>query len=512
MQKSQSPRALERILHRFVAMVLDQGLARVLRGHLPEAVFQLLQGSSLGSKERLGKLLTSIVLPDLMPILLSMNAQLRSDSMISVVAPPRFGCSSFFCGSNGSLMHGRNLDFPGVGYWDRYPVIQMTDTGKGMRYIGFTTAGVPVCGITGVNEEQISVSLHQHYCRNYSFGGVPPFVIGERILANARTADDALRILKDSRVSAAWAFLIGDGKSNRAFIYECHPYQSGVLWMHEHGGVIAHSNYFQSPECSPSGYAASARMNWDNAARKTRLEANVRCSGASPENATRFLSEHVDGVYNLEKMINRTVSQVYNVSSVVLDLARMVAWMAEGDSPIHLRHYAEFDLGEVFAGRDGRTGAELKPYRFENESVRRAKELYILSFVSAFDGDEKTALARALDSLESSVSTEGAMVAGVLSMKSGELDQAHDLLRRAISHSENIAPRPPEYFEACLFLARVLDLQGNRQAASEFYRRVANTEECADDHLKRLALEKRPYRKDRMHRILTPFSSYVPFE
>ncbi len=508
----------DRAALKVAAQVIDRGLAGVLRRNLPLSVMQLLRGVSQGDSARLNTLMTSTVLPDLMPILLSLSVQLRPHSVIPAAvspfvpaAPIRFGCSSFFS-NEGPLIHGRNLDFPGVGYWDRFPLIQMTDTRKGMRYIGFTTSGVPLCGITGVNEEQVSVSLHQHYCREYSFGGVPPFVIAEQILAQARNLDDALNILRGSRVSAAWAFLVGDGKARDAFLFECHPRKSGIIRLKDRGGVLAHTNFFQTAECSPSGYAASARMNWDNSVRKQRLEENVRKGGLTPASACQFLSEHVDGVFGHEKMINRTVSQVYNVCSVVLDLTSMQAWIAEGDCPIHLRHYAHFDLGEIFSGRQGRTGAAFPGYRFRDESLRLAKQAYILSFVAAFDGDEAGAAAEIERALCHSFSTEAALVAGVLCLKAMELERARSFFERAVAFSENLNPRPPEYYESILFLGRALDLLGKRTSALAAYQMVWDRSGCEDAHLMRLAECRIPYRLKDLRRILTPYSSYVPFE
>lgn len=511
---SQSPpRWDHRLVHRIIGKVIDSGLVLRLTANLPDHVRDRIRGLSAASGHSMKRLETSAVLPDLLPILLSLSSRLRPYSVIPV-EPPLFGCSSFFARDR-SLIHGRNLDFPGVGYWDRFALIQMTQPKHGLRYIGFTTAGVPFCGITGVNEAQVSVSLHQHYGRRFSLLGIPPFVIAEEVLEKATDLDEARNIVARHPVSAAWAFLIGDGKTRDAVLIERSGRATGSLSLSECRNVLTHSNFFQTRECSPDGYATTGRMNWDNYWRKTRLERNILENGVTNESACQYMSEHFDPYWGEEKIINRTVSQVYNIQSLVMDLAEMRVWMAEGDAPIHLRHYAEFDLGEIFAGREGRTGREHCGHIFQDPAKRTAKEAYILSFVASFDGNDSLALERMETALLHGFCAEAAMVAGVLSLKLGHYSRARQLLEEgAVWVEAKLGDRrpPPEYFESLLFLGRTYDLLGEHGKASQTYQRLSQSEDCLDAHLKMLARRKTPYRSDELYRVLTPYSSYIPFE
>src|SRR5262249_3838545 len=153
-----------------------------------------------------------LILPDLMPMLQAYLTRLKPALFIEATPPPKFGCSSFVS-SGKHFLHGRNLDFPGVSFWDRYPVIQSTQRKGWLRYIGFTTAGVPRAGITGINEAQLSVSLHQHYCRETTLKGTLPFATAEEILGRAQTLQQAMDILRESIPATSWAFIITDGKT-----------------------------------------------------------------------------------------------------------------------------------------------------------------------------------------------------------------------------------------------------------------------------------------------------------
>ena len=488
-----------------------------LRAGVDEAARERVRGCAQATGLPFDEMMTVLILPDLLPILQAYLTKIRPRTFIEA-APPRFGCSSFISLGK-KFLHGRNLDFPGVGYWDRYPVIQMMQRPGSLRVIGFTTAGVPLAGITGVNEAQISVSLHQHYCGETSLRGKLPFAIGEEILFKARSLQDALVILRRSQVASSWAFIITDGKTRRGLIYEAHARAAGVRFLTEDEPLLVHSNFFQTPQCRPAEYATSIRMNWDNYWRKQRLHELVAARGneLTAAEAALFLCDHFDRYWNEEKPFNRTVSQVYNIQSMVLDPENMKVLFAEGDAPIHLRSFREYDLGAMFAGRDAITGNTTPAYRFKSENLRRAKEAYILSFIAAFDGRYDKALSHLSDSLRAEFTHEGALVAAVLNLKKGEYAPAATLLEKAKGSMESkmkergLRQPPPEFFETELFLARAYDLQGDRSKAVKMYQAVASHPGLLDPNLRRIAAAEGPYTPSHLTRILMPYSSYIPF-
>lgn len=504
--------------HRLATSFIDPVLVHRLMAKVPLFAQERIEGMSEALQRPYEQLSLALVLPDLFPMLQSLAAKFRPAMFVETNTPPLFGCSSFVYEGD-QFLHGRNLDFPGVGYWDRYPVIQCVRRNGYIPYIGFASAGVPLAGITGVNEAQISVSLHQHYCRETSIQGSLPFLIAEELLGTCRTLDEALSFLRRHRVSTSWAFVVTDGKVRDGFIHECHPVASGTRFLKEHDGLLSHSNYFQSAECRAAEYATTCRMNWDNYWRKTRLENLVKAQGAAlqPAQAASFISEHFDPYWGEEKPLNRTVSQAFNIQSLILDSHRMRVWMAAGDSPIHLRDFEEFDLGEIFAGREGRTGVLHPGYRFKDENLKKAKEKYILGFIAAFDGDQERSLGEVEDALASAFFAEGAQVAGVLNLKLGNLDKGLEWLSQGRASLEEKCRKkglklPPEYFETCLYQARAMDLLGKRREALQVYDYVAKHPDIEDTNVRALARKAGPYTQKKLSRVLMPFATYVPFE
>ncbi len=517
---NQSPQGwIESVAYRAVTRLIDPVLVNKLKSKVPVNVHERLRGVADASGQKFEDLMLSLVLPDLLPLLEIYASRFRLSAIIDVIEPPRFGCTSFVqAGEN--FFYGRNLDFPGVGYWDRYPVIQVTEPTKGLRYIGFTTAGVPIGGITGINEAQISVALHQHYCSASNLNGMLPFLIAENVLENARTLDSAIEMVRSAQVTSSWAFVMTDGKSRQAVIVEKTPRNTGVRRLTAEDPVLAHSNFYQTSECKLGEFATTMRMNWDNYFRKERLESLVRnCKGKmTAAMGVKCLSDHFDPYWGEEKIINRTVSQVYNIQSVLIDPVAMKAYLAEGDAPIHVHDYFEYDLGALFAGSTSRTGGSLPAYRFQNEARLHAKEAYILSFVAAFDGNLEKAVTYLDEVLKDEMVPEAASVSAVIRLKQGDYETGKRILAEAMSFIEKkanekgLSALPPEYFEIGIFLARAHDLLGERRQALAIYRSLESREDLEDANIRKLVRKAGPYKAKQLARILMPYSSYIPFD
>lgn len=511
-------------LETFGLKVMSKGIGPFLVGKLvsqiPPHLRERIRGISEGSKLPEKIFLTAFVLPDLLPMLQAHWIRLKPHLAVPVTSPPLFGCSSFVA-KGAQFLQGRNLDFPGVSYWDRYPVLQLTSPDKGFRYVGITSAGVPLGGISGINEEGISVAIHQHYSLQTNWKGTLPFVIAEKILNEADSLKKALDILNEASLASSWAFVVADGKTQDAFIFESNPEKKGIRWLADEGNLLSHSNFYQSDTCKRKDYATTERMNWDNFWRKSTLEKIIReqLAQLTPEIAVKALSDHTDGFWGEEKTVNRTISQVYNIQSYVIDPKQLKIYLAEGDCPIHLGSYQEYDLKALFAGQDAKTEVCLKPYSFQDPSRKKAKEEYILSFVSAFDQDFPLAYSRLQKSLESCFVPEAALVSALVNMRcGGSLGTSLELLEKAQfeiemkMHAKGVNHFPPEYFEILIYQARAYDLKGDRIEAKRLYKKIEEHPDLRDQNIFKLAQLAKEYTRKKLGRMIMPYSTYIPFE
>jgi tetratricopeptide (TPR) repeat protein len=498
-------------------------VAPYLKGKLvrqiPEFARQRLEGMGAVCGLPVERLLPLLVLPDFGPILQAMQSQWFPNRFVEF-QPPSFGCSSFFVGRD-PFYFGRNLDFPGTNYWDRYPVIQYFDRTEGLKYLGFTSAGIPFGGISGINEAGISVALHQHFSNRYRWDGQLPFFISEKVLQNAQTLEQAVALIEESRVASAWAFLIADSRQRKAAIVEALPDRKSVRYWNPSDAPLAHSNYLVTDACRECETSASARMSWDNYYRRKRLEDRLLEMGDafSPALGVQLLGDGWDPYWEQEKVLNRVVSQNYNIKSMLLDLTNRKLWMAENTAPpIHLGKYSEFDLSEIFAGKTGYTGQSLPGFRFKEPFMEKAKTLLVQGYMAGSARNTAAAIKRLGEVLDLQFSPEVAQIRGVLFLQTGETRAALREFQKAQQWIENQMDRmgkagpPPEYFEAMLFEARALDILGERRLALATYKKLANDNRLQDANLRSIAQSGRPYTLAKAKAIFMPFSTYVPFQ
>lgn len=513
--KSLVGRAFLATFNRHIAPMLKYRLIR----QIPDFARERLQGMADEAGLSVEELYGLVVLPDFGPVLQAIQSQFFPGRFVEF-QPPSFGCSSYFVGGE-NFYFGRNLDFPGIGYWDRFPVIQKFAPNGGLKYLGFTSAGIPFAGISGVNEAQVAVALHQHYTNRYSWDGELPFFIGEKVLRQARNIDEAIEVIAGCKVASAWAFLIADGKSQEAAVIEALPDRRGVRRWKVSDNPLAHSNYLVSEECRSCETSASARMTWDNYYRRETLMKRLSRigDGFTPAIGVRLLGDGWDPFWNEEKILNRVVSQNYNIKSMLLNLSQMRVWMAENDAPpVHLGSYREFDLNAILSGESGETGKMLPGFRYGNQELDKAKKYLIEAYIASNEGNEILALEKLNRVLEINFIPEVAHVRGVLLLQKDEGFAALSEFRRAQKWiddkmiDQGKRQHPPEYFESMLFEARALDVVGDRAAAIRTYQKLAQHPGLQDTNLRKVASRAKRYSSHRARAIIMPFSTYVPFQ
>ncbi len=505
----------DRLVRGAVTSVVLPILVRQFLLRVPTEVRDRLRGVAQETGFSASKLEQALVLPDLLPWLQGQAAHFLPMHFLREHSLPRLGCSSFVARGDRFLI-GRNLDFPGVGYWDLSPVIQLRKPRSGLRSISFTSAGITVGGISGLNEAQLYVALHQHYSADVSLKGTLPFILAEAILTEATNLTQATQILRRSRLGSGWAFVLADGKTRQACVWEGASSANGVRELRDQG-VLTHTNYFQSGSCRNQEFSNSARMHWDNVHRNLRMSDLLKEAGEglTVQQAARVLSDHYDTYWNEEKIVNRTVSQAFNIQSFVLDLEAMQIWLAEGRSPVHLGEYRQYSLGEVFEGKAGRTQDSVAGFRFRSPNKETAKRSLVRGVVEGMDGNEAEALVHLKASLKETFTPEVALIAGVLSMRLEKEKEADALFSRAALTIESqwrpLKAKPPEYYEIRLYQGRLADLQGKTKLANQHYQAVSGAKDLEDTCLKRLASRRRPWSRKALNRLLLPFSTYAPF-
>jgi hypothetical protein len=162
---------------------------------------------------------------------------------------PATGCTSIAAKlDGGGFAYGRNLDFAGIGIWDRHPMILSVEPQKGfpeLKHLVIGAEGLPFAGITGVNEAGLTFAVHQNYSRDISVTGVPMVLIGELVLRQARTLDQAVELLKKYRPANLWTFVLTDLHENAIAVESS---SRSFLVRNLKGEYFAQTNHALHPE------------------------------------------------------------------------------------------------------------------------------------------------------------------------------------------------------------------------------------------------------------------------
>ncbi|MEO0426422.1 MAG: carcinine hydrolase/isopenicillin-N N-acyltransferase family protein [Pseudomonadota bacterium] len=232
------------------------------------------------------------------------------------------GCTGFAIApsraAEGLGLHGRSFD--GAFFtWNRHPVVHLMDE-RGphdprirFRYAALGTAGlIYPGGISGVNEAGIACSLHQMSTTTFSTGAagenrtIAPF-LQQRILREAGTLGDAVKIAKETKHFASWTILVSDAANGRSLRIELNgrAEDEGGARVEETGNdpVLAQSNHFihaALAERLDDLGAGSAHCTktpgkfLETRARKIRVEAVLAGPPLHLKTAAALLADHED--------------------------------------------------------------------------------------------------------------------------------------------------------------------------------------------------------------------------
>ncbi|MEM7498616.1 MAG: C45 family autoproteolytic acyltransferase/hydrolase [Pseudomonadota bacterium] len=234
------------------------------------------------------------------------------------------GCTGFAVApaltAEGLGLHGRSFD--GAFFtWNRHPVVHLVDE-RGphdprirCRYAALGTAGlIYPGGISGVNEAGIACSLHQMSTTTFSTGRrgenrtIAPF-LQQRILREARTLGDAIRIAEETRHFASWTVLVSDAANGRSLRIELNGRDDaeGGARVRETGNepMLAQSNHFIHPDiverlddlgAGSAHFTASPGKFLETRARKKRVEAVLTGPKLHLRAAADLLADHEDAL------------------------------------------------------------------------------------------------------------------------------------------------------------------------------------------------------------------------
>jgi hypothetical protein len=288
---------------------------------------------------------------------------------------PAAGCTSVAARlEGGGFVYGRNLDFAGVGVWDRHPMLLVAEPPPGsaeIRHVVIGADGLPFAGITGVNEAGITFAVHQNYSRDISLSGVPMVLIGELVLRSARTLDEAVEILRRYRPANLWTFVLTDLRSGAVVAVE----SSGRVFLPRPGDArffaqTNHAMHRESRERENASFGVEANSIF-------RMQQAFRMLGASaPRGAAdlaRILAYQENPLGALSSYHDVQKSEtIQTVLFEALPGQPAELSVSADDAPTASGRYASFSLPALFA--DGDPAWEPRDFVHTPADVRRRQK------------------------------------------------------------------------------------------------------------------------------------------
>jgi tetratricopeptide (TPR) repeat protein len=278
-------------------------------------------------------------------------------SSLPPLAAPASCCTSFAAWdgatADGSLLIGRNLDYPLNGFYDAFPtVIYREPTGAALRHMSFASAGVNNSGVTSYNEAGLFLAAHVVPSNDCSLSGVPALITADLASSQAKNVQTAADLFRTLPSLAGWSYLAVDTRRQEASSLEFSHRQ--LARRSARGDSHIQTNHFLAPEMHRRNLFLNTSVDDDSLGRYARAqqrlsEAHGRLDAAQ---AISILADQVDPQTDEVRGLGNTIGLHTTLTSVVLDPARRRVLVSSGRAPACHGDFVELPLVGTFDRRD----------------------------------------------------------------------------------------------------------------------------------------------------------------
>jgi predicted choloylglycine hydrolase len=159
----------------------------------------------------------------------------------------RAGCTSFGAWgkqtTNGHLITGRNFDWEAAEVFSRDRVVILCEPDDGIPFISLAWAGM-VGVVSGMNRAGVSITLNGAPSSLPRDTATPAAMVARDILQRAHNLDEAVNLLRNSKVFVSTLWLIGSRTDGKFLVVEKTPDATHV--REPEGESIVCANHFQT--------------------------------------------------------------------------------------------------------------------------------------------------------------------------------------------------------------------------------------------------------------------------
>jgi hypothetical protein len=439
-------------------------LGRGVMRHYSDDFRRVLDGaaaadSSLGSGRRLLRAHASL---DLLLMASALSQRLERGLLPS----PACTCvmvSGEATANNGYLV-GRNFDLPPYRPDAPPSRLVLERPSAGIPHLSLYHAPGYLPGISAINQEGLIVSVLMNFPSRVRWGGTPVLALSKRVIEEARTVEDARRILSEAPPAAGWTFFVADA-ARQARCFEVGFHGLGEIAPEQ--GVLFAANRYRSDILFASDREASTAWREHNLAREQRLAEALDSLRGSLDvpNLVALLGDRIDPTTQTPR-VGPAIAAPHNTGSLIFAPEQDALFLSAGGWPSNgCGVFQGLSLSALFRGELVRTESHASPWPAE---VQGAASAYVrATYRLLVEGDERASL-HALDAAISRVPEEPSyrVTRGALRLRLGDALGAEADLRESLRRETWAARRA----HVNLLLGCALDLQGARAAALESYR------------------------------------------
>jgi hypothetical protein len=187
------------------------------------------------------------------------------------------GCSSYFAWDDktNSPIHGRVLDFPLQGSFDKNERALWTKLDNGPATLSYSSVGFPYPSITAMTEYGVSFALHQKFDDVFNPKGSPIFELIYNMLQKCGDLKSTLEFLKKNQSLTTWAFYMGFRNGDvlacdvmgKDLSYKTYKVEQGNI-LYFNNMLIDEGKYEQQKDFLPYGIHQYNQMRLDIADKK----------------------------------------------------------------------------------------------------------------------------------------------------------------------------------------------------------------------------------------------------
>jgi hypothetical protein len=266
---------------------------------------------------------------------------------------PLLGCTGFAAAGaatvGGHLVVGRNFDFEGPEIFDSDKAVLFFKPRGKIPFASVAWTGMAGV-VTGMNAERIYVSINAARTDDKGKDGQPVELLVRRLLEEARSIDDVIRLVKATPVMVPDFYLVADGKTGESAVIERSPTR---LEVRRSKDVTLLANHALTPAFEGDAENDRLRRYLTSGARHARLEELVgRARGQiDPRRALDILRDKKgQGGSDLGLGNRRSLDALIATHSVVADVTEGLLWVGEG--PHLLGRFRGFDLRKELLSED----------------------------------------------------------------------------------------------------------------------------------------------------------------